>query len=612
LIRSIIKSKRGRIALAAAGVIAAGLVLLLIFGINRDPAQTVPSSWKAGDPIKWVDFDVPCSVMEKALKLDVASHAGSGQEAEVPLDWVEMLSYLAAKYGGDFRGFRDKDLDKLAGDLRSGVSLESLTANLQSYPYYYECYNAVLGGMVGPYRVGVKSEDGGVAWEEKYGLKAFSPLAGGFSYTDYDDFGAARSYGYSRPHLGHDMMADVGTPIIAIETGIVEELGWNQYGGWRVGLRSLDGKRYYYYAHMRKDRPYAAGLSKGQLVYAGDVIGYVGRTGYSTTENVNNVKQYHLHWGMRLIFDETQKDDPNEIWVNVYEITKLLQRNKSQTVRDPATKEYTRAVPFEEPPPETHTGGGGEQTSSVELPVIMYHSLLNSRAGQNKFTISPGELEADLKYLSDNGWHTVVMDDLIRFVENGKPLPDKPILLTFDDGYYNNVYYAEPMLHKYGMRGVLAVVGAFSEMSTSEGVQDPNYSYVSWNTLSEVAERGVFDIQSHTYGMHERNGRQGCLPRPGESPESYRKAFMADNSLLLEKLSECNVRPPTALVYPFGAMSVESEKMVKEAGYKASLSCTYGVNILTPGDPECLYQLKRVLRSQDIPVSSIIAKYCSH
>ena len=103
-------------------------------------------------------------------------------------------------------------------------------------------------------------------------------------------------------------MGQVGTPIIAVESGYVEALGWNQYGGWRIGIRSLDGKRYYYYAHLRKNFPYVKALKEGSIVQAGDVIGYLGRTGYSRTENTNNIEQPHLHFGIQIIFDESQKE----------------------------------------------------------------------------------------------------------------------------------------------------------------------------------------------------------------------------------------------------------------------------------------------------------------
>ena len=84
-------------------------------------------------------------------------------------------------------------------------------------------------------------------------------------------------------------------------------------------------------------------MAEGEIVSAGDVIGYVGRTGYSRNENVNNIKTSHLHFGLQLIFDESQKECDNEIWIDVYGIARLLERNKSQVVRVEETKEWNRA-----------------------------------------------------------------------------------------------------------------------------------------------------------------------------------------------------------------------------------------------------------------------------
>ena len=109
---------------------------------------------------------------------------------------------------------------------------------------------------------------------------------------------------------------------------MVEALGWNQYGGWRVGIRSHDGLRYWYYAHLRKGHPYAEGLREGDEVQAGQVIGYMGRTGYSTVEDANNIEVVHLHFGLQLIFDESQKDGSSEIWVDVYQLVRLLERHR--------------------------------------------------------------------------------------------------------------------------------------------------------------------------------------------------------------------------------------------------------------------------------------------
>ena len=295
-------------------------------------AQETEEADKKEDYIHWVDFTVPSIIMEQAFRLDMNSCLN-----EVHLNWIELLAYLGAKYGGDFSRFKQSDLDALVERLNAGETMDVLTENMKYFDYYLEAYTAVLGGMVGYFE---RETDTG--WESQYGLKAFSPIAKSFPYNDYDDFGAARSYGFKRQHLGHDMMGQVGTPIIAVESGYVEALGWNQYGGWRIGIRSFDKKRYYYYAHLRKNYPYQSNLEVGSTVTAGDVIGYLGRTGYSTTENTNNIDTPHLHFGLQLIFDESQKEGNNEIWIDCYQLVNFLRLNQSQVVKVEGTKEWTR------------------------------------------------------------------------------------------------------------------------------------------------------------------------------------------------------------------------------------------------------------------------------
>ncbi len=282
--------------------------------------------------IKYVEFNVTESALQSAIDLDKSS-----QGEENKLDYITLLAYLGAKYGGDFSKYKYSDMSSLADKLKNGEDIEELTKDMKYFDYYSEAYTAVLSGMVGNY-----IEDN----EEKYGVKWFSPIAKTFPYSAYDDFGAERTYGYTRPHLGHDMMASVGTPIIAVESGVVECLGWNQYGGWRVGIRSHDRKRYWYYAHLRQNRPFAENLKEGDTVTAGDVIGYVGRTGYSTDENTNGITESHLHIGLQLIFDESQKECDNEIWVDVCAICDILESHKSEVARNSETKEFTRKSKF--------------------------------------------------------------------------------------------------------------------------------------------------------------------------------------------------------------------------------------------------------------------------
>lgn len=314
------------------------LIAGIIFNALHGSVQSV-SAEEEKDFIKWVDFRVSYEAMDKALKADIDS-----VDEEVKLNWVEILAYLGTRYGGNFARYKAKDMDNLISKLKSGESIESLTKDLKHYDYYYEAYSAVLGNFVGPYEIQVKDENdpSKKVWVKKYGLKVFSPIAAGYSYGHYDDFGNSRSYGFRRVHLGNDLIGSVGTPIVAVETGRVEALGWNQYGGWRIGIRSLDSKRYYYYAHLRKGHPYVKSLKEGDIVYAGDVIGYLGMTGYSSKEDVNNINTPHLHFGMQLIFDESQKEALAEIWIDVYKIVKLLYKNRSATAYNKDINEQER------------------------------------------------------------------------------------------------------------------------------------------------------------------------------------------------------------------------------------------------------------------------------
>ncbi|MBS5065728.1 MAG: M23 family metallopeptidase [Hungatella hathewayi] len=324
--------------------------------------------------IKWVDFDVTSEAMKQAFRYDVDT-----VQSDIHLDWISLLAYLGARYGGDFSKYSSKDMAAIADRLLAGESMDDITADMKYYSYYLEAYTAVLGGLVGTYQVEIPATEApawvleqaagespdtstsvsdGCVWVTKYGLKGFSPIAKNYPYSDFDDFGVARSYGFKRQHLGHDMMGQVGTPVIAVESGYVEAIGWNQYGGWRLGIRSFDGKRYYYYAHLRKNYPYHKTLQEGSVVQAGDVIGYLGRTGYSRTENTNNIDEPHLHFGLQLIFDESQKEGNNEIWVNCYELTKFLAMNRSETIKNQETKEYYRVYQMKDP---AVPGGAVEQ-----------------------------------------------------------------------------------------------------------------------------------------------------------------------------------------------------------------------------------------------------------
>ena len=284
------------------------------------------------DTIKWVDFCVPYESLKYALDKDIGTY-----EKEKHLNWIDVLSVAACRTGGKC-GL--DSVKKAAFDLSTDKSPEALLGGLYKYyDYYRRSFDAALGGLVGAYAIEIDGE-----WKQSYGLKAFSPIAAGYGYSHCSDFGVSRSFGFKRKHLGNDLMGGLGTPIVAVEGGVVEAMGWNRYGGWRIGIRSFDSRRYYYYAHLQKDRPFAPGLEVGDIVQVGDLIGFMGRTGYSDKENINNIETVHLHFGMQLIFDESQKECNSEIWINVYDIVRLLSNHRSSVVK--TADGWERAYPY--------------------------------------------------------------------------------------------------------------------------------------------------------------------------------------------------------------------------------------------------------------------------
>lgn len=304
--------------------------------------QMAENSPKAKKYITYVDFTVPLWALELAYQYDISSYG----EAE-HFSWVEILAYVSAHTGGSYQ-----DSAKVRGLMKDacremqtlgGKHRETWLSDFKYYSYYEQVYDSILGDWLGEYEY-EELVDGTSVWKKKYGLIAYSPIARYFPYNGYDDFGASRSYGYKRRHLGHDMMGQTGTPITAVESGTVEALGWNQYGGWRIGIRSFDQQRYYYYAHLRQNWPYVKTLQVGDTVTAGDVIGYMGRTGYSAKENTNNIKVTHLHFGIQLIYDESQKESDNEIWIDCYALTEFLARHRQEVCKDAETKEWKRTT----------------------------------------------------------------------------------------------------------------------------------------------------------------------------------------------------------------------------------------------------------------------------
>ena len=244
--------------------------------------------------------------------------------------------------------------------------------------------------------------------------------------------------------------------------------------------------------------------------------------------------------------------------------------------------------------------------TQVPLVILMYHCIRPRES--RKYVISPTLLEKDLIYLRDNGFTTVTVADLIRFQTDGTPLPKKPVMLTFDDGSRTNYLYAYPLLQKYGMRAVMAVVGTYIEKSyKSDGSLDSSCkTSLTFEQIREMSESGSVEIQSHSYDCHKSGARNGMKSKSGESMEDYARFLKNDLFKLESILREKSGVSCTAVAYPFGAVNRDTVEIVKALGYKASFTCTEGVNYIDRNTD--LFWLKRYNRSPSRDLGRILKR----
>jgi peptidoglycan/xylan/chitin deacetylase (PgdA/CDA1 family) len=243
---------------------------------------------------------------------------------------------------------------------------------------------------------------------------------------------------------------------------------------------------------------------------------------------------------------------------------------------------------------------------TICVPILMYHQVKNT--GLGKDVISPYEFEADLKYLSDMQYTTITMTELIDYVYNDTELPPNPIILTFDDGYLTTYKTVFPLLQKYNMKIVLSIVG--KSVDDFSRVNDTNlcHAHITWDQVKEMQESGLVEIQNHTYNLHKIcNGRYGCYPKANETMSHYEQLLTEDTLLMQEKVATVTGITPNTFTYPYGKYNNKTESIIKNLGFKATLSASYGMNQINK-DPERLYGLKRICRSHNVKFDKLLAE----
>lgn len=234
------------------------------------------------------------------------------------------------------------------------------------------------------------------------------------------------------------------------------------------------------------------------------------------------------------------------------------------------------------------------ESQGVPLPVLMYHSV--TEVSETKFCVTPQTFEEDLQYLKKNGYQTVSAEELIQYTNGTGALPSHPIMLTFDDGLYNNLSLVLPLLEKYDMCAVVSVVGSFTDVYAPDAPHNDVYSYLTWDDLRQLKDSGRIDLGSHTYDLHSNQSRGGSSKLDWETEEEYHTMLSADLALLQTRFQEELEMRPVVFAYPYGFLSPESKSVLRENGFFISLTCLEQTNFITQ-DPECLYGINRFNRN---------------
>ena len=202
------------------------------------------------------------------------------------------------------------------------------------------------------------------------------------------------------------------------------------------------------------------------------------------------------------------------------------------------------------------------------IPVLMYHKVNpDPRTGGLGLRVSPEDFDWQMQYLKINGYHAVGLGDVLDYFQQGKALPEKPIVITFDDGYKDNYQYAYPILKKYSYTATVFVVaniiGKTNEFDLKKHMQ-PENKMMDWSEVQSLATGGI-TIGSHT------------LTHPHLAQISAAEAMqeIVESKKVLEKGLGKEVR---FFCYPYGDYNDAVANMVKEAGYRAAVTTQLGLN----------------------------------
>lgn len=238
----------------------------------------------------------------------------------------------------------------------------------------------------------------------------------------------------------------------------------------------------------------------------------------------------------------------------------------------------------------------GADNEGILLNIIMYHSVSNE-ANIGEYVVSTQAFEQDLLWLKENGYESVLPSDLVDYVQGDKKLSQKSVMLTFDDGCYNNLSDVLPLLEKYNYSAVVSIVGEYTDINAEKDPHVSAYSYLTWGDVKKLIDSKRIEIGNHTYALHKSGERLGIEKLEYETEDDYSQMLCKDLSQLQNEMLKNTGTLPICFAYPFGSVSKESLPVMRKLGFAVTLGCEEKPNMVKTGDYDGLYLLGRYNRS---------------
>jgi peptidoglycan/xylan/chitin deacetylase (PgdA/CDA1 family) len=224
------------------------------------------------------------------------------------------------------------------------------------------------------------------------------------------------------------------------------------------------------------------------------------------------------------------------------------------------------ATPTATPIPEASPG-------TAQVPILMYHYISDPPPGSDQLryslTVSPSNFDAQMAFLQQAGYHTVTLDDLYDFLSRGAPLPDKPIILTFDDGYADAFTFALPILQKHGFVGTFFIL-------TGPADRNGEGAYLNWAQITAMSQAGM-DMELHSREHVDLHNR----------PNDFLVYQIAGGR---DSLQARTGRPVRWFAYPSGRYDDAVVRVLRSAGFVGALTTVNGRTQTVSG----LFDMQRI------------------